>query len=293
MPGRDRADDGGVTAHAEQGLVQGRPGGIPRGDGRPRNAIGTAAVGGTEPIRPDVIFGITSMTRPVTAAQSQTSVELADLLVTRYPPGARIGWYRDAPQLGEVGGVSLPAACRMRFRRGRARALGGDSLRRGRTPQAGPDRARRRAPSAGGLTGSAPRRDHGEHTPRSSFARRRRHQSPGPERSSRRGRRLEGYPPAACPPRWSSSAARAHAVVVSVRTPAEVLMAARRLAGARPHLAAVAGIVPHEDLWQLCRDELTGADVRTTAGITSRPATAPPPIEVSSGGRKVYRTFAS
>src|SRR6516162_6358852 len=95
------------------------------------------------------------------------------------------------------------------------------------------------------------------------------------------------------PPRWSSSAARAHAVVVSVLTPPEVLMAARRLAGARPHLAAVAGIVPHEDLWQLCRDELTGADVRTTAGITSRPATAPPPIEVSSGGRKVYRTFAS
>jgi len=34
--------------------------------------------------------------------------------------------------------------------------------------------------------------------------------------------------------------------VVSVLTPAEVLIAARRLAGARPHLAAVAGIVrPH------------------------------------------------
>jgi len=58
-------------------------------------------------------------------------------------------------------------------------------------------------------------------------------------------------------------AARAHAVVVSVLTPAEVLIAARRLAGARPHLAAVAGIVHHEDLWQLCRDELTGVDVRT------------------------------
>jgi hypothetical protein len=65
------------------------------------------------------------------------------------------------------------------------------------------------------------------------------------------------------PPRWSSSAARAHAVVVSVLTPAEVLIAARRLAGARPHLAAVAGIVHREDLWQLCRDELTGVDVRT------------------------------
>ena len=64
------------------------------------------------------------------------------------------------------------------------------------------------------------------------------------------------------PSRWSSSAARAHAVVVSVLTPAEILIAARRLAGARPHLAAVAGIVHHEDLWQLCRNELTGVDVR-------------------------------
>jgi len=51
--------------------------------------------------------------------------------------------------------------------------------------------------------------------------------------------------------------------VVSVLTPAETLIAARRLAGARPHLAAVAGVVHQEDLWQLCRDELTGAGVRT------------------------------
>ena len=50
--------------------------------------------------------------------------------------------------------------------------------------------------------------------------------------------------------------------MVSVLTPAEILIAARRLAGARPHLAAVAGIVHHEDLWRLCRDELTGVDVR-------------------------------
>ena len=49
---------------------------------------------------------------------------------------------------------------------------------------------------------------------------------------------------------------------MSVLTPAEILIAARRLAGARPHLAAVAGIVHHEDLWQLCRDELTGVDIR-------------------------------
>ena len=49
---------------------------------------------------------------------------------------------------------------------------------------------------------------------------------------------------------------------MSVLTPAEVLIAARRLTGARPHLAAVAGIVHPEDLWQLCREELTGIDVR-------------------------------
>ena len=54
-----------------------------------------------------------------------------------------------------------------------------------------------------------------------------------------------------------------HAGVVSVLTPAEILIAARRLAGARPHLVAVAGIVHREDLWLLCRDELTGVDVRT------------------------------
>ena len=50
--------------------------------------------------------------------------------------------------------------------------------------------------------------------------------------------------------------------MVSVLTPAEILIAARRLAGARPHVVAVAGIVHQEELWQLCRDELTGADVR-------------------------------
>jgi DNA oxidative demethylase len=48
--------------------------------------------------------------------------DLADLLVTRYPAGAGIGWHRDAPQFRDVSGVSLLTACRMRFRRGRTRA---------------------------------------------------------------------------------------------------------------------------------------------------------------------------
>lgn len=38
-------------------------------------------------------------------------------LVTRYPPGAAIGWHRDAPPFGAtVIGVSLAAACELRLR---------------------------------------------------------------------------------------------------------------------------------------------------------------------------------
>ena len=48
--------------------------------------------------------------------------ELVQLLVARYPPGAGIGWHRDAPQFGDVAGVSLQMPCRMRFRHGRPRA---------------------------------------------------------------------------------------------------------------------------------------------------------------------------
>jgi alkylated DNA repair dioxygenase AlkB len=37
-------------------------------------------------------------------------------LVNEYRPGAPIGWHRDAPQYDLVAGVSLLAACRMKFR---------------------------------------------------------------------------------------------------------------------------------------------------------------------------------
>jgi alkylated DNA repair dioxygenase AlkB len=37
-------------------------------------------------------------------------------LINEYPPGAPIGWHRDAPQYGMVGGVSLLSACRMKLR---------------------------------------------------------------------------------------------------------------------------------------------------------------------------------
>src|SRR4051812_14737545 len=44
--------------------------------------------------------------------------ELVEALVQRYPPGATIGWHRDAPAFGIVVGVSLLSPCRFRFRRG-------------------------------------------------------------------------------------------------------------------------------------------------------------------------------
>ena len=40
----------------------------------------------------------------------------AEALVTEYPPGAPIGWHRDAPMFGDIAGISLLSECRMKFR---------------------------------------------------------------------------------------------------------------------------------------------------------------------------------
>jgi alkylated DNA repair dioxygenase AlkB len=49
--------------------------------------------------------------------------DFAQILVSRYPPGATIGWHRDAPMFGpKVVGISLATACRMRFQRGKGDA---------------------------------------------------------------------------------------------------------------------------------------------------------------------------
>ncbi|HYC58028.1 MAG TPA: alpha-ketoglutarate-dependent dioxygenase AlkB [Thermoanaerobaculia bacterium] len=43
---------------------------------------------------------------------------LEQFLVARYPPGATIGWHRDAPMFGTpVIGISLGSPCTMKFRR--------------------------------------------------------------------------------------------------------------------------------------------------------------------------------
>lgn len=44
--------------------------------------------------------------------------DLVEVLVTHYPPGAGIGWHRDAPMFGAVIGLSLSSGCRLRFQRG-------------------------------------------------------------------------------------------------------------------------------------------------------------------------------
>jgi alkylated DNA repair dioxygenase AlkB len=45
---------------------------------------------------------------------------LVEGMVIEYPPGAPIGWHRDAPQFGVVIGISLASESRMRFKRYKA-----------------------------------------------------------------------------------------------------------------------------------------------------------------------------
>jgi len=46
--------------------------------------------------------------------------QLVQALVTRYDPGAGIGWHRDRPLFEHVVGISLGAPATMRFRRRRS-----------------------------------------------------------------------------------------------------------------------------------------------------------------------------
>jgi alkylated DNA repair protein (DNA oxidative demethylase) len=56
------------------------------------------------------------------------AADFSEVLVTEYPPGAGIGWHRDAPHFGIVAGVSLGSACRMRFRNDRVRGRAAPQL---------------------------------------------------------------------------------------------------------------------------------------------------------------------
>lgn len=47
---------------------------------------------------------------------SVTAAEIAEVLVTEYPPGSVINWHRDAPPFDRIAGVSLGSDCCFRFR---------------------------------------------------------------------------------------------------------------------------------------------------------------------------------
>jgi alkylated DNA repair dioxygenase AlkB len=51
------------------------------------------------------------------ALAGRDPASFSEALISEYPPGAAIGWHRDAPQFGAtVIGLSLGGRCRMRFR---------------------------------------------------------------------------------------------------------------------------------------------------------------------------------
>lgn len=52
----------------------------------------------------------------VAARMGISPYEIAELLVTEYPPGAVINWHRNAPPFGVIAGISLGADCIFRFR---------------------------------------------------------------------------------------------------------------------------------------------------------------------------------
>ena len=76
-----------MAGHVSAGSVPGVVLVLGRGDDVHIDAIGAAAVDGEESIRPDAIFRITSMTRPITA--------VATLLLWR-----RDGWPLTSPSIG-------------------------------------------------------------------------------------------------------------------------------------------------------------------------------------------------
>jgi alkylated DNA repair dioxygenase AlkB len=48
---------------------------------------------------------------------ARPAADFSEALITQYPPGAAIGWHRDAPPFDVIVGISLLSACRFRLRR--------------------------------------------------------------------------------------------------------------------------------------------------------------------------------
>ena len=72
----------------------------------------TAALG-PAPLMPDFLA---PLRQRVAEFAGRDPEEFMELLVTYYPPGAPIGWHRDAPGFDIIVGVSLLSECTMHFR---------------------------------------------------------------------------------------------------------------------------------------------------------------------------------
>jgi alkylated DNA repair dioxygenase AlkB len=68
---------------------------------------------GDAPPLPDFLEPFRERAATLTARAPE---EFVETLVTEYSPGAGIGWHRDAPAFGIIVGLSLVAACTMKFR---------------------------------------------------------------------------------------------------------------------------------------------------------------------------------
>lgn len=73
----------------------------------------TAALGSAPPI-PEFLV---ALRQRVGEFAERDAEQFAEVLVTDYPPGAPIGWHRDAPGFDIIVGVSLLNECTMQFRR--------------------------------------------------------------------------------------------------------------------------------------------------------------------------------
>jgi hypothetical protein len=109
----DAADEAGLAARIEavefssfemRGVVA-----------RRRVAFFGAAYDASRPAAPMPDFLIALRVR-LAAWAGLDAAALAMALINQYPPGAPIGWHRDAPQYDVVVGLSLLSACRMKLR---------------------------------------------------------------------------------------------------------------------------------------------------------------------------------
>jgi alkylated DNA repair dioxygenase AlkB len=78
--------------------------------------FGSSYDAGRSSASPSLPMFLLPLRERIAAWAQQDAAAFAMALINEYPPGAPIGWHRDAPQYGSVAGVSLLSSCRMKLR---------------------------------------------------------------------------------------------------------------------------------------------------------------------------------